>query len=247
MVESLSTLDWTLAIIASFLLGISKSGLKGIGIIIVTILALVFGSKASTGVIMPLLVVGDIFAIIYYRRHVQWNYLFKLLPWMVIGVLVGVFAGKDLPEYVFKKGMAGIIFISVLIMFWWDYKKIKKIPTNYLFASTMGFSAGVATMIGNLAGAFANIYFLAMRMPKNHFIGTAAWLFFIVNLFKIPFHVLYWKTINLETLKVNMYLIPVVIIGLFLGVKLVAKIKDTNFRRMILILTAIGAVFIFFK
>jgi uncharacterized membrane protein YfcA len=91
MADSLSYLDWSLAIIASFLLGISKSGLKGIGIIIVTIFALVFGSKISTGVIMPLLVVGDIFAIIYYRRHVQWKYLFKLLPWMVIGVLVGVF------------------------------------------------------------------------------------------------------------------------------------------------------------
>jgi len=103
MVESLSILDWSLAITASFLLGISKSGLKGIGIIIVTILALVFGSKASTGILMPLLVIGDVFAIIYYRRHVQWKYLFKLLPWMVIGVLIGVFAGRDLPEVVFKK------------------------------------------------------------------------------------------------------------------------------------------------
>ena len=247
MVDSLSTLDWSLAIIASFLLGISKSGLKGIGIIIVTILALVFGSKASTGIIMPLLVVGDIFAIIYYRRHVQWKYLFKLLPWMVIGVLVGVFAGKDLPENIFKRGMAIIIFISVIIMFWWDYKKIKRIPTNYLFASTMGFSAGIATMIGNLAGAFANIYFLAMRMPKNHFIGTAAWLFFIVNLFKVPFHVFYWKTINVETIKVNLFLFPFVVIGLFLGVKLVAQIRDIDFRKLVLILTAIGAVFIFFK
>jgi len=247
MVESLSILDWSLAITASFLLGISKSGLKGIGIIIVTILALVFGSKASTGILMPLLVIGDVFAIIYYRRHVQWKYLFKLLPWMVIGVLIGVFAGKDLPEGIFKKGMATVIFISVVIMFWWDYKNIQKIPTNRFFAISMGLSAGIATMIGNLAGAFANIYFLAMQMPKNHFIGTAAWLFFIVNLFKVPFHVYYWETINFETLKINVFLIPALLTGLLLGVKLVAKIGGASFRRLILVLTAIGAVLIFFK
>ncbi len=247
MVESLSILDWSLAITASLLLGISKSGLKGIGIIIVTILALVFGSKASTGILMPLLVIGDVFAIIYYRRHVQWKYLFKLLPWMVIGVLIGVFAGKDLPEVIFKKGMATVIFISVVIMFWWDYKNIQKIPTNRFFAVSMGLSAGIATMIGNLAGAFANIYFLAMQMPKNHFIGTAAWLFFIVNLFKVPFHVYYWETINFETLKVNVFLIPALLTGLLLGVRLVARIGGASFRRLILVLTAIGAILIFFK
>ena len=65
---------------------------------IVTIMALVFGSKSSTGIIVPLLIVGDIFAVIYYNRHARWDYLFKLLPWMIAGVLIGVWIGKDLPE-----------------------------------------------------------------------------------------------------------------------------------------------------
>jgi uncharacterized membrane protein YfcA len=102
-------------------------------------------------------------------------------------------------------------------------------------------------MIGNLAGAFSNIFFLAMRLPKNEFIGTAAWLFFFINLFKLPFHVFVWKTVTVETFEVYLYLLPAVIAGLLSGIFLVKKFTDQFFRQMILILTAIGAVLLFFK
>ena len=243
----LSTTNLILAFIAAFILGVSKAGLKGVAIVIMTIMALVFGSKASTGIVMPLLMVGDLFAIIYYRKHVQKKYLFKLMPWMLLGVLIGVFVGKDIPEDIFKKGMAGIIFISVIIMFWWDYRKSTAVPTHFSFGISMGLSAGFATMIGNLAGAFTNLYFLAMRLPKNSFIGTAAWLYFFVNWFKVPFHVFSWETINLESLKVSLFLIPAEILGLIVGVRIVKLIKDQHYRIFILALTAIGAVFLFFR
>ena len=83
-------------------------------------MAIVFGGKSSTGVLLPLLIVGDIFAVIYYRRHVQWNILFKLLPWMIIGVLLGVWFGRDIEEKLFKQIMASIILFSVVMMYWWD-------------------------------------------------------------------------------------------------------------------------------
>jgi hypothetical protein len=111
----------------------------------------------------------------------------------------------------------------------------------------MGIMAGITTMIGNLAGAFSNVYFLAMRLPKNHFIGTAAWLFFFINLFKLPFHVFVWKTISLESLKIFLLLLPGLVLGLVAGVFLVKKISDSFFRKMIIILTAVGAVVLFFK
>jgi len=111
----------------------------------------------------------------------------------------------------------------------------------------MGIMAGITTMIGNLAGAFSNIYFLAMRLPKNHFIGTAAWLFFFINLFKLPFHIFVWKTINAESLRVFILLIPGLLLGLGSGVFLVKKITDRFFRKMILILTAFGALVLLFK
>nr|WP_233164056.1 sulfite exporter TauE/SafE family protein [Snuella sedimenti] len=232
---------------AAFVLGVSKSGIKGIGIIIILVLAFVFGEKASTGILLPLLVVADILAVVYYNRHAQWRYIFKLLPWMVIGVLVGVWIGNDISELLFKRIMAVIIVLSVGVMFYNENQKSTSIPKSKLFSGSMGFLAGFATMIGNLAGPIANIYFLAVRFPKNEFIGTVAWLFFIVNVFKLPFHIFIWKTVNVETLVLNSVLVPSVVIGFFVGASIVKLISNVNYRRFILIVTAIGGLIMLFR
>ena len=236
------SLAFTIALGAALLLGIAKSGIKGLAVLIVTGLALVYGAKESTGILMPLLICGDILAVIYYKRHVKWIYLIKLLPWMVLGVLVGVVLGKDLPEDLFKSGMAVIILISVVMMYYWERKKTRKVPTHWSFAALMGMMAGFTTMVGNLAGAFSNIYFLAIKLPKNEFIGTAAWLFFIINLFKVPFHILSWGTINRASFQISLSLIPAVIAGFCLGVFLVKKINNDKYRQLILLLTGLGGL-----
>ena len=228
-------------------MGVSKAGIKGIAIITVTLMALAFGARESTGLIVPMLIVGDIFAVFYYNRHTRWQYILRFAPWMIAGILIGVFLGKDLPEATFKIWMVAIILISVVIMYWWDLRKSKTIPGHWAFAGFMGITAGIATMLGNLAGAFSNIYFLAMRLPKNEFIGTAAWLFFITNLVKLPFHVLVWETITLQSLLVNLKLLPGLLLGLYTGVRLVKIIKEAFYRRLILLLTAAGAVLILFR
>jgi uncharacterized membrane protein YfcA len=102
-------------------------------------------------------------------------------------------------------------------------------------------------MVGNLAGAFTNIYFLAMKFPKRKFIGTAAWLFFFINLFKLPFHIWAWETISKESLKENLLLAPFVILGFFIGLKLIEKVSNQFFIRYILVMTLLGAVLIWFK
>ena len=241
------SLAFTIALGAAFILGIAKSGIKGLAVLIVTGLALVYGAKESTGILMPLLICGDILAVIYYNRHVKWIYLIKLLPWMVAGVLAGVLLGKNLPEDLFKLGMAIIILISVVMMYYWERKKDRKVPTHWSFAALMGIIAGFTTMVGNLAGAFSNIYFLAIKLPKNEFIGTAAWLFFIINLFKVPFHIWSWGTINGESFQISLSLIPSVVLGFGLGVFLVKKIKNENYRQLILLLTGLGGIAIFFQ
>ena len=228
-------------------MGIAKSGIKGLAVLIVTGLALVYGAKESTGILMPLLICGDILAVIYYKRHVKWVYLIKLLPWMVAGVLVGVVLGKDLQEDLFKSCMAVIILISVAMMYYWERKKDRKVPTHWSFAALMGIMAGFTTMVGNLAGAFSNIYFLAIKLPKNEFIGTAAWLFFIINLFKVPFHIWSWGTINLVSFQISLSLIPAVVLGFMLGVLIVKKIKNDRYRQLILLLTGLGGLAIFFQ
>lgn len=236
-----------MAATAVFLMGVSKAGLKGMSIFNVTLMALAFGSRASTGLFIPLLLVGDVFAVVYYNRHTQWKYILKFIPWMILGILVGVMIGKDLPEREFKWGMAIVIFLSLGMLIWWDRRKSEKVPTHWLFSGSIGILAGICTMIGNLAGAFTNIFFLAMRLPKNEFVGTAAWLFLITNLFKLPFHIWVWNTISEESLAINLRLLPAIFAGLFLGVFLVKKINEKNYKRFILIVTAIGAIAILFK
>ena len=239
--------EWLVAITGSFLLGVAKGGIKGFGAIITTMIALVFGSKASTGIIMPLLIVGDIFAVIYYNRHAQWAYLWKLMPWMMAGVLVGVWYGKDLPEEEFKRGMALLILSSVVLMWFLDRAKTYRVPDNRLFAAIMGGISGFATMVGNLAGPFSELYFLAIRMPKEMFIGTAAWLFFITNIFKLPFHIWTWKTINLHSVTIDLVLLPALLLGLWVGIALVKVVRQSQFRHIIMFLTALGVIFIFFR
>ncbi len=211
------------------------------GIIVVTLMALVHGAKASTGILLPLLIVADVLAVIYYSRYVEKKYLYRLLPWMVVGVLLATVVGKDLPEAIFKKGMAIVILVSVAIMVAWERYPVKRIPEQLWFAGSMGLAAGFTTMIGNLAGAFANIFFLAMRLPKNEFIGTAAWLFFIINVFKLPFHIFSWKTIHIDSLKTDLYLIPAVLFGFYAGLQIVKLFKDQQYRIFIIVITAIGA------
>lgn len=243
----ISTFSWVLAFTAAFVVGISKAGIKGVAIINVTLMALAFGAKESTGLVVPLLILADIFAVVYYNRHTQWKYIIRFLPWIIVGILIGVFIGIDLDENTFKICMAVIILGSVVMMYWWDRKDSKTVPSHWGFAGFIGILAGITTMIGNLAGAFSNIFFLAMRLPKNEFIGTAAWLFLIINVIKLPFHIWSWGTITPETLVINLKLVPGILIGLFVGVRLVKIIKEGFYRKMILILTALGAILILFK
>ena len=243
----LTLFSFLIAFLAALLLGMGKAGIKGLGVVIVLIMAIVFGGKPSTGVLIPLMIIADVFAVFYYHRHTQWQYLIKLLPTMFLGVLIGVWIGNDISEVLFKQIMAVLILITLAVMVIMEKKKSNDIPSHWTFSSGMGLLSGITSMIGNLAGSFADIYFLAMRLPKNEFIGTAAWLFFIINVFKLPFHIFIWKTVTTETLVLNSVLIPAVIIGFFLGAYIVKLISNVNYRRFILIVTAIGGVIMLIK
>ncbi|WP_178986629.1 sulfite exporter TauE/SafE family protein [Winogradskyella helgolandensis] len=244
---NLTVFQWIAIAFAVFLLGLSKSGIKGVGIILIVILAFVFGEKASTGVLLPMLICADILAVIYYNRHADWVVIKKLIPWIIIGVLIGVWVGNDISEFVFKRLMAIIILVSVLIMFYFEKRKSSDVPNNKFFSVGMGFLTGFATMIGNLAGPISNIYFLTMRFPKNEFIGTAAWLFFIINVIKLPFHIFIWETVTVESLVLNSVLIPAVLFGFTLGINIVKRISNVNYRRFILIVTTIGGLIMLFR
>ncbi len=242
-----STANWMLVSLAAVFIGMSKAGLKGVDMLNVTIMAIVFGGKASTGVVLPLLCAGDVLAVLYYYRHARWPIFRKLVPWMMLGIIAGVFTGKGLDETMFRKIMAIIIMSTVIIMVAMELRRHMTVPTNPLFTALMGLVSGFTTMLGNLAGAFSNIYFLALQLNKNDFIGTAAWVFLFMNFFKLPFQFFYWHNMDMASLTTDLILVPAVIVGFWAGVKIVAKIRDDNYRKLVIALTMVGALFIFFR
>lgn len=217
------------------------------GTVVVAIMAIAYGAKTSTGIVVPLLIVGDLLAVMYYNRDAEWKYLGKFFPAMVVGILIAVYFGQDLPEDSFKKWMAGIILFSVALLIYREKKGELKVPNGTLFAGSTGIAAGFTTMIGNLAGGFSNLFFLSTGLTKNKIIGTSAWLFLMINLFKTPFHIWSWETINRESLTTNLYLVPAVLIGFALGVILVKHFSENAYRKFLLVVTAIGAVLILIK
>jgi uncharacterized protein len=247
VIAQLTGFQWFLAILATISLGFSKAGIRGIDILTVTLMALVFGGKASTGILLILLSSADILAVIYYKRHVDWKQFRVFLPWILVGVLMGVYIGKDIDEALFKKIISGIILMAIVLMVWLENRKTDTIPTNKWFAIALGLAAGITTMLGNLAGAFATVYFLVKRFPKNEFIGTVSWIFLVVNLFKIPFQLFFWENINSHTLGIDLLLLPSVVLSFFIGTRIVRSISNEKYRKLVVALTIIGAFVILLK
>ena len=127
---TLSTTDWALFLLAAFLIGAAKAGIKGMGLLIVPVMAWVFGGKPSTGIVLPLLIIADIFAVSYYNRHAEWKYIWRLLPAAIAGVLLGVAVGEYLSGPVFTNMLAIIILVTLVLMIIqersdWMAKRIK--------------------------------------------------------------------------------------------------------------------------
>jgi len=117
-------MDYTLifGFLAAFLIGVSKGGLKGLGTFTVALMAIVYGAKSSVGILVPLFIVGDILAVIYFKKHVKVKYLFQFLPAMIVGVVLATYVGNDWEEATFKKWMSIIILGSTVYMFWSEYR-----------------------------------------------------------------------------------------------------------------------------
>nr|WP_319998090.1 sulfite exporter TauE/SafE family protein [uncultured Draconibacterium sp.] len=237
-----STLQWILLAFCGMLIGMSKVGVPGVSMLVVPALALIFGGKASTGILLPMLMMADFFGVGYYHRHAEWKYLWKLLPWAFVGIGIALWVGEVVNDTWFKNIIAILVFLCIGLMLWRDRKKGQNLfPDTLWFSATMGVLGGFATMIGNVAGPIFAIYLLAMHLPKNSFIGTGAWFFLIVNFSKFPLHIFVWKTINWNTLTLDLMLLPVIAIGAFAGIKLVQKISDKLYRTAVIIVTALSA------
>lgn len=239
-------LQWILLVAAALMVGFSKTGIGGIMMLIIPIFASTFGGKESTGVILPMLLAGDVFAVWYYHRHAEWSNIKKLVPWALAGIISGAVVGNYINDVQFKTLIASLVIICLGILLYMEKKGDSfKVPEKPWFFALTGAAAGFASMIGNAAGPIFSIYLLAKGFKKNDYMGTSAWFFLIVNLSKLPFQIFYWKNVNANTALTMATMLPVIAAGAFIGIAVIKKLNEKPFRYLILAMTAISAVRLF--
>lgn len=232
--------------ISGLLIGMSKTGLSGVGLMVVPLMANAFGGRPSVGLLLPMLIFADIFAVSWYNRHADWKHVFRLIPWALAGILLATLVGKSLSDITFNRLLAVLVLLGIGILLWRDLRKnAMRIPDSRGFAASLGLLGGFATMIGNAAGPVMALYLLSMRLPKNIFIGTGAWFFFIVNLSKVPLHIWSWNTITLKSFQLDLLIIPAIAAGAFLGIWLVKLLPERIFRIIVIMTTLLSALFLF--
>lgn len=240
-------LQWLTAALCAFLIGVAKTGVPGVAILGTTLMAAVMPAKASTGFVLPLLIVGDIYAVIYYRRNAVWKHLIPLFPWAVVGVVIGYFLMGRVTDSQLRP-IIGVIVLIVLGLSQWKSSRDENslhIPSHWSFAAAAGLAAGITTMMANAAGPIMAIYLLAMRLPKTEFIGTGAWYFLFVNLLKVPFSA-DLGLITSTSLGFDAILTPVVIVGAALGVYLLKVIPERVFKNLVVVFAAAAAIKLLF-
>lgn len=243
IIEQYSLQQWLVLIMAAYLTGMAKAGLKGFSMLVVPTMAVAFGGRPSTGLLLPLLCMADVFAVYHYNRHADWSFLVRLLPPAVVGVLVALVVGSFVSDDVFTTMIAAMIVGTVVLLIiqeLWDLSEfLKRRPLiGYLF----GWLGGFTTMIGNAAGPVMAVYLLAVRIPKKNYMGTIAWFFLLINFFKVPLHIWIWQTITWSSFAANLLVLPVIGLGVWSGIAIVQRIPEQAFRYLIIGMTLVMAV-----
>ncbi len=239
----LSGVQLLAVVLTAFLIGFSKTGISGVMMLAIPILATAFGGKDSTGIMLPMLLVGDLFAIKYYHRSAEWKKVIRPLPWAIVGLAFGAIVGNYISDKTFIT-LIGIIVLLCLSILIYTEKKGQNfiVPSDAWFYITVGILSGFASMIGNAAGPIFSIYLLALGLQKNNFMGINAWFFFIINFMKLPLQILVWHNIGIRSLLITVLMIPVITVGAILGAYILKKINEKYFRYLVIGMTAIAAV-----
>jgi uncharacterized protein len=243
MFPPLTPAQWMLAIAAAAGVGVSKSGLAGMGLLHVLIFAFLFGARESTGIVLPMLLIGDVCAVSFFHQHARWDYVRRMLPPACVGVIVAAIIMRGLSEAVYKPIIGVTILVLTVLQVVRLYKPqwLGSVPHARWFAWTIGLIAGGATMLANAAGPVFMIYCLAIALPKFELVGTSAWFFFIINAFKVPFSIAL-GLIHGQTLALNAVLSPAILAGIFAGRWLTIRIPQRLFDGLLLAFAAIAAL-----
>ena len=239
----LSPLEWALSVFAAISIGMAKAGFGGLGMLAILIMARVLPPRESTGAILPMLILADIFAVHTYRAHAKGILVLKMIPPALVGIICGWLLMPHIPTQAFGRFIGWLTLALVLLVL---VQKFAPRWTNFAvehpgIAWPFGWLAGSTTMLANAAGPVMTVYLLACRLPKFEFVGTAAWFFFVVNLLKVPFSASL-GLINGASLALNLLLAPGVVAGIFAGRWLLGKINQAVFEWLMIIFSLLGAL-----
>ena len=237
---------WLVALVAALGIGISKSGLPGVSLLHVVLFAHLFPGLRSTGVVLPMLIVGDVGAVLLFRRQARWDLVARTLPPALMGVAAGWACMRGWPGLDWNPVIGGIVLALATVQVartakpsWWA-----NIPHSRAFAACVGFIAGITTMVANAAGPVMALYLLAVGLPKEAFVGTAAWFFLSINVLKVPFSTAL-GLLDGQSLLLNATLAPVIVAGLFAGRALTTRLPQRWFDHLVLAFAMVaGAKFL---
>jgi uncharacterized membrane protein YfcA len=242
---------WILAALGAFMVGVSKTGIAGLSILSIALFNHVLpSSKQASGLVLPLLIFGDVVAVFSYRKHTQWRYLWRLFPWTAVGVVLGYFTMGRISDHAVRILIGWIIVSLVTLSFWRKYLsgRTEQSPTeeqgaafHWSVGAVIGMTAGFITLIANAAGPLMAIYLVAMRLPKMEYVGTAAVFFLLLNLFKVPFMV-DLGLITTTSFGFNLALAPAVLLGAVAGRWLLVRVNQNLFEQLVLSLSAVGGI-----
>lgn len=240
-----SPLAWGIYFLCAMLIGMSKTGIQNIGTLTVPLFALLFGAKYSTGIVLVLLCFADLVAVIYYRKAFLWHEVKKLLPLSIIGLLLGLFVGNFVDDKAFKISMGVCLLLGVCIMFYSErisQEKQKMLTNKKWYSPLFGLILGFSTMIGNAAGPALSVYMLSKRLDKITFAATSAWFIFILNLSKIPLQIFVWDNLSWTGFYLNLLALPFILLGGYIGVKIVKILPEKAFRYLIISLVILASI-----
>jgi uncharacterized protein len=236
--------QWVFLALGAFCTGLSKTGIAGLGVLSVAFFANALPARESTGALLPLLLCADVFGIAFFRKHADWSHLWKLFPWVILGIVGGWFALDRVSSVAMARLIGGVLIAMVAIHLWRQRQSAAgapKLPHSSWFPAVIGIVAGFTTMTANAAGPVMTLYLLAVGLPKLAFIGTAAWFFMLVNAFKVPFS-LQLGLVTKQSLLMDALLLLPMIPGALLGPKILTHLNQERFEQMVLILTVLAAL-----
>ncbi|MHC4644260.1 MAG: sulfite exporter TauE/SafE family protein [Planctomycetota bacterium] len=243
----LDAAGWLVVSLCAVMVGIAKTAIPGVTILAVPLMASVLPARSSVGILLGMLILGDLFAAFYYRRHAQWGHVLRLLAPTFAGIVAGYFAlGRVTNEQL--KPIIGAIVLGMLVVNYWRTRAAgddAPVPKQWWFAVALGFLAGVTTMMANAAGPITVIYLLAMRLPKVEFVGTGAWYFFVTNWVKAPFSASL-GLMTLQSVRLDLMMLPLIAVGAAAGVFVLKRIPQSVFTTIVQVLAAAAAIKLLF-